>query len=283
MTRTVQTVSGALQSGVVDRQAGDPAMLMVASPDACAVMVQDRLVVGPSDTSSLIVTASPATSGSPQSYDERGRLTLAVPPTASEIVVPLSASRNRGMPVPAGLLLALLLGLGSATGGASSPHPHRSVATSASVTRVSLMSNEVSQIEQLKHRYLRHLDLKQWDDFALTLAPDVTADYAGLAFDGRDSLVAYMRENLGPRMITLHQAHNPEITVEGDTATGIWYLEDKVLMPDFDLVLEGAAFYTDRYRRTADGWVIAHTGYRRTYELTSPLVGNLRIGDAYAG
>lgn len=134
----------------------------------------------------------------------------------------------------------------------------------------------------LKYRYLRHLDLKQWDDFADTLATDVTADYAGLRFEDRDTLVAYMRENLGPRMITLHQAHHPEIVVDGDTATGRWYLEDKVLMPDFGLTLEGAAFYEDRYRRTDAGWVIAHTGYRRTYELTTPLdPSTLKIGTAY--
>ena len=134
----------------------------------------------------------------------------------------------------------------------------------------------------LKYRYLRHLDLKHWDDFAATLAPDVTADYAGLRFDGRDALVSYMRENLGPRMITLHQAHPPEIAVDGDEATGRWYLEDKVLMPDYGLTLEGAAFYEDRYRRTDEGWVIAHTGYHRTYELTTPLdPATLKIGTAY--
>ena len=32
-------------------------------------------------------------------------------------------------------------------------------------------------------------------------------------------------------------------------------------------MLEGAAFYEDRYVRTADGWKVAHTGYRRTWEL----------------
>jgi SnoaL-like domain len=138
-------------------------------------------------------------------------------------------------------------------------------------------------IENLKYRYLRHLDLKQWDDFEGTLAPDVTADYAGLKFDDRATLVAYMRENLGPRMITLHQAHHPEITIVGDEAVGHWYLEDRVLMPDFDLVLEGAAFYEDRYRRTPEGWVIARTGYRRTFELTYSLSGKtLKIGTAFS-
>jgi hypothetical protein len=33
------------------------------------------------------------------------------------------------------------------------------------------------------------------------------------------------------------------------------------------LLLQGAAFYADRYERAADGlWRIAHTGYERTFE-----------------
>ncbi len=33
-------------------------------------------------------------------------------------------------------------------------------------------------------------------------------------------------------------------------------------------MLIGAAFYRDKYRRTADGWRISGTGYDRTYEAT---------------
>lgn len=144
----------------------------------------------------------------------------------------------------------------------------------------------VEEIKQLKYRYLRTLDLKRWDDFAAVFVPEVTADYGeGLAFGSRDELVAFMRDSLGQRMVTLHQCHHPEIDVDGDRATGVWYLEDKVLMPDHRLVLEGAAFYEDRYVRTGEGWRIEHTGYRRTYEATMSMDDvpsyALTIGKAY--
>jgi hypothetical protein len=127
----------------------------------------------------------------------------------------------------------------------------------------------LEEIKRLKYRYLRTLDLKRWDDFAEVFLPGVTGDYGeGLSFGSRDELVGYMRENLGPSLVTVHHCHHPEITVTGDEARGTWYLEDRVLVPDFRMVLEGAAFYDDRYVRTADGWRIAHTGYRRTYEIT---------------
>lgn len=131
--------------------------------------------------------------------------------------------------------------------------------------------DDITAISQLKYRYLRALDTKQWDDFEACFAPDATGDYNGLVFDDRAALVDYMRANLGEGMLTLHQAHHPVITVEGDTATGSWYLQDKVIVETFRFMLEGAAFYDDRYVRTAEGWRIAHTGYRRTFEMTYDL------------
>lgn len=78
---------------------------------------------------------------------------------------------------------------------------------------------------------------------------------------------------------------HPEITVTGDTATGIWYLQDRVIVAEFNFMLIGAAFYHDQYRRTTDGWRISATGYDRTYEATMSLAGlnfNIRPGRALA-
>ncbi len=121
---------------------------------------------------------------------------------------------------------------------------------------------------RLKYRYLRLLDTKQWDEFATCFAPDATADYNGLVFADPGTLVEYMRTNLGEGAITMHTVHHPEIDVEGDAATGTWYLHDKVIVDAFRFALEGAAIYTDRYVRTAAGWRIQHTAYVRTFELT---------------
>jgi hypothetical protein len=81
-----------------------------------------------------------------------------------------------------------------------------------------------------------------------------------------------MREQLGPGLITTHYATQPEIDIDGDTATGMWAFQDTVIATEYRVVIVGAAFYEDRYRRGADGrWRIAHTGYRRTYEATMSL------------
>jgi uncharacterized protein (TIGR02246 family) len=125
-----------------------------------------------------------------------------------------------------------------------------------------------ADIERLKYRYLRTLDTKDWDAFADTLADDATAEYGErLSFAGRDAITDYMRTTLTPAIITVHHVHHPEISVDGDTATGVWALDDTVVVTEHNMLLRGAAHYEDRYRRDADGtWRIAHTGYRRLYE-----------------
>jgi hypothetical protein len=125
----------------------------------------------------------------------------------------------------------------------------------------------IEDLRRLKYRYLRALDLKLWDEFADTLAPDATARYGErLSFTGREAIVGYMRASLGPGIITVHHCHHPEIDVDGDTATGRWALDDTVIITEHGAVLRGAAFYEDRYVRADGVWRIQHTGYERIYE-----------------
>ena len=76
----------------------------------------------------------------------------------------------------------------------------------------------IEEIKQLKYRYLRTLDTKDWDGFEGCFVPEATGDYGeGLAFADRSALVGYMRENLGPTVVTMHHCHHPEIALDGDT------------------------------------------------------------------
>jgi SnoaL-like domain len=130
---------------------------------------------------------------------------------------------------------------------------------------------DFEEIQRVKYRYLRALDTKHWDEFSDTLTDDVIGDYGESLgeehhFTDRASLVAFMRESMPADMITEHRVTHPEIDVDGDEATGTWYLQDKVIVPKYDFMLIGAGFYHDRYRRTAEGWKISVTGYDRTYD-----------------
>jgi hypothetical protein len=138
--------------------------------------------------------------------------------------------------------------------------------------------SDIDEIKLVKYRYLRALDTKDWAEFADTLTEDVAGDYGqslgeALHFTDRATLVDFMKRSLGPEIITEHRVAHPEIVVDGDEATATWYLQDRVIAPDFNFMLIGAAFYHDTYRRTSDGWRISATGYDRTYDATMSLEG----------
>ena len=133
---------------------------------------------------------------------------------------------------------------------------------------------EIELIKRLKYRYLRCLDQKLWDDLTHCFTPLATASYGGGAYilDGRDAIMEFLRTSMGATsMLTSHKCHHPEIDLtEVDTATGVWAMEDVVIMTDLDLTVEGACFYTDHYVKQQGEWRIAHTGYLRTYEQIWP-------------
>ena len=136
----------------------------------------------------------------------------------------------------------------------------------------------IEEIKRLKYRYFRTLDLKLWDEFGDCLTEDVVARYGTQAmaeplhYDNRKDVVAFMSENLGPGIITIHIANHPEIEVDGDTATGSWAFEDTVIVPDFKVQIRGGGYYVDGYRRDPDGvWRIASTKYERIYEAMTSL------------
>ncbi|MEA5362683.1 nuclear transport factor 2 family protein [Amycolatopsis sp., V23-08] len=140
----------------------------------------------------------------------------------------------------------------------------------------------LEEIRRLKYRYLRGVDLKQWDEVADTFTVDATADYGtratgreGHQLAGRDAILEFLTKSLGNGIITVHHAGQPEIDVDGDTATGRWSFTDKVIVPDHKVIIDGAAFYEDTYRRDTDGaWRMTHIGYTRTYESMTSWEGN---------
>lgn len=136
----------------------------------------------------------------------------------------------------------------------------------------------IEEIKRLKYRYFRTLDLKLWDEFGDCLAEDVVARYGTQAmdkplhYDNRADVVAFMSENLGTGIITIHIANHPEIDVDGDTAKGSWAFEDTVIVPDFKVQIRGGGYYVDTYRKDSDGaWRIASTQYERIYEAMTSL------------
>jgi len=131
----------------------------------------------------------------------------------------------------------------------------------------------LEEIRQVKYRSLRCVDLKRWDEIGDVFTEDADLDYGTVAYGkplqivGRPGIVAFFRTKLGPDTLTSHSAGQPELTVDGETATGIWQVRDTVLAIRHRMLITGAAFHHDRYERGADGrWRVAGTRCVRNYE-----------------
>ena len=92
---------------------------------------------------------------------------------------------------------------------------------------------EIESIKQLKARYCRFLDTKDWEAWRGIFTDDFVSDTSeagGKVIAGADDFVAFTRKNLGrPSQPTAHQVHAPEIELtSATTARGIWALQDVV-------------------------------------------------------
>jgi len=121
---------------------------------------------------------------------------------------------------------------------------------------------DVEAIRQLKARYFRTMDTKDWDGFLAVFAPDVAIDMTGeggVHTEGAVDFVATVRSSL-EGAVTVHHGHMPEIEITSPTtATGVWAMEDHLWWPEGSPVrhLHGYGHYHETYVKTVGGWRIA--------------------------
>jgi len=127
---------------------------------------------------------------------------------------------------------------------------------------------DVEEIKQLKARYFRSIDRKEWGEFGRVFARDALLEVPDvhMATRGRDEIVAAVSGALvGTR--TVHHGHMPEIEVAGDgTARGIWAMFDYVEWDEQNgtrVGLQGYGHYREEYKREDGEWRIARTRLER--------------------
>jgi len=123
---------------------------------------------------------------------------------------------------------------------------------------------DIEEIKQLKARYFRTLDTKDWDGFGQVFSTDAHLEVpeGEVSEHGRAAIVASVSGVLvGAR--TVHHGHMPEIEITGpDTARGIWAMCDYVEFPlgadGRRIGLQGYGHYTEEYVREEGAWRIVH-------------------------
>ena len=127
--------------------------------------------------------------------------------------------------------------------------------------------DDLEAIRQLKARYFRTMDTKDWAAMRQVFTDDVVVDTTasgGGVVTGADQFIAFLEETLGDA-VTVHHGHMPEIALTSPTtATGIWALEDTILWPT-GLRLHGHGHYHEAYTKEGDEWRIASTTLTRLH------------------
>jgi len=122
---------------------------------------------------------------------------------------------------------------------------------------------DIEAIKQLKARYFRLMDTRQWTEWGRVFTADCTLrvehepGVIGTDVTGREAIVRGVQKALeGTR--TVHHGHMPEIEILGPTtARGTWAMFDYVCWGS-ERDLKGYGHYHETYRRSPSGlWQIA--------------------------
>jgi hypothetical protein len=122
----------------------------------------------------------------------------------------------------------------------------------------------LEEIKQLKARYFRCMDTKDWSGFEAVFAADATADYSSegdpkeWTAAGVAKVVALVRNAVGPA-VTIHHGHMAEVEVlTPTTARGIFAMEDLIWWPEGSRrkTLHGWGHYHETYEKIGGKWLI---------------------------
>jgi uncharacterized protein (TIGR02246 family) len=135
------------------------------------------------------------------------------------------------------------------------------------------MMDDVETIKQLKARYFRTMDTKDWSGMRQVFTDDVVIDTTasgGAVVAGADEFLAYLQPLLQDAT-TVHHGHMPEIEITSpSTATGIWALQDVIHWPD-GRHMHGYGHYHETYERVGGAWKIkSSTLTRLLVDVTGP-------------
>jgi hypothetical protein len=133
----------------------------------------------------------------------------------------------------------------------------------------------IDAIRQLKARYFRHLDAKEWDDLRMVFTDDAvfdlragasvdpadgspeSAETADLELVGRAAIVDAIRRSINDR-ISVHHGHCHEVAIRSEgEADGVIAMVDKISNRETGAcVIEGWGHYHERYRCENGVWRI---------------------------
>ena len=125
--------------------------------------------------------------------------------------------------------------------------------------------DDLEQIKQLKARYCRTMDTKDWAAMRQVFTDDLvidTTESGGNVVAGADDFMVFLQQMIGD-VVTVHHCHMPEIEVTSPTtASGTWAMEDMLRWPD-GTELHGYGHYYEQYEKVDGDWKIKRSTLTR--------------------
>ena len=134
---------------------------------------------------------------------------------------------------------------------------------------------DIEAIKQLKARYFRLMDAKDWAEFGEVFTHDAVLRGGDQEIAGRDAIVEFVAA-MSDGVRSAHQGFLPEIEIIGAVqASGIWAMSDyfEVRGTEPPVGFQGYGHYEDRYALKDGTWRISAS--RLTRIKIIPLAGGL--------
>jgi hypothetical protein len=123
--------------------------------------------------------------------------------------------------------------------------------------------DDIAEICDLKYAYAAHLDHARLEALVSLFTEEAVCEFGPYGtWESREAIRAgygaVLEKNGGP-LRGIHSVTNPRVQVDGDTASGSWYLLDVFFGGAGENPLKIVGIYHEDYVRTTDGWRISRS------------------------
>jgi hypothetical protein len=132
---------------------------------------------------------------------------------------------------------------------------------------------DIEEIKKLQANYAYLIDSFQLEGLANLFVDDITAEFAPLGkFNNKTELMSALKGLVELNSMSCHQAMTPLIKVDGDRATGMWYLFGPFTSktPNGEVAHWIQGKYENEYVREKGEWkfkkIVFHFNLRSPYE-----------------
>ncbi len=137
------------------------------------------------------------------------------------------------------------------------------------------MSNPEDELalRDLQARYIDAVNRYNETDWAATWSDSASWNLLGMEVEGKAAIVQLWQGAMGSFDFALMMLNSGTVQVDGDTATGRWYVTEHIKPKEGEPNIT-LGVYDDRYVKENGQWLFAHRHYNVMYQGAADYSGN---------